>query len=87
MKTDKVNKVLMFAFIGVLLFVGVSLIINTSKSCDVHIDYDVTANSKANLTGVSLAEVKLACYKLCAEELRGDSYLMNNCFNKCEALE
>lgn len=78
---------MMIGLMFVLGFLAVSLLINTSKSCDVHIDYDVTVSEKTNNTYVNLAEVKLACYKLCAEELRQDSSLMRVCFQKCEVLE
>lgn len=74
-------------FMIVLIFVGISLIINTSKSCDVNIDYDVTVNPKINSSSASLAEIKLACCKLCLDELRSDSSMMRICLEKCEALE
>ena len=78
---------LMFGlFIIALVFVGVSLLINTSKSCDVKIDYNVKVNPINNVTA-SLPEIKLACYKLCAEQLRYDDSLMRNCFEKCEELK
>ena len=84
MKTDTI---MMIGFMFVLGFLAVSLLINTSKSCDVHIDYDVTVSEKTNTTNASLAEVKLACYRLCTQELRQDSSLMRVCLEKCEVLE
>jgi len=73
-------------FIIVLIFVGVSLIINSTKSCDVYIDYDVTVDSITNNTG-SITEIKLACYKLCVDELKNNYDLMRDCLDKCERLK
>ena len=83
MKTDHI---VMLAFMGAIIFVGVSLLVNTSKSCDVHIDYDVTVGQRLDGTNATLAEVQLACYKLCVEELKHQDYLMRDCLDKCENL-
>ena len=84
MKTDTV---IMLAFIGAIVFLGVTLLINTSKSCDVNIDYKASFGSENNATTSSLAEVKLACYKLCLENLGQNNYgIMDKCLNKCEGL-
>ena len=73
------------AFTVAMIFLGVSLIINTSKSCDVSIDYKVTVDSFNNSSAPNIYEVKLACYKLCAEEFKNMNYL-EQCMDKCEAI-
>lgn len=82
---------MMLGFMAVLLFVGISLLINTSKSCDVYIAYNATVdsiNSNLNLTNSpNLAEIKVACYKMCIDQLHGDSSLLMTCLNKCENLK
>jgi len=83
----KMDNIIMIAFIYALLFLAVSLIINTSKSCDVSIDYDVTVDTNSTGVGPNIVEVKLACYKMCIEELKGRERDFNNCLDKCEALE
>ena len=74
----------MIAIIITFLFVGAGLFYNASKACDVNIDYKVTVDPSSNSTG-SLAEIQLACYKLCVEELRTSS-MMGECLDKCEGL-
>ena len=70
----------------VLAFLAISLFYNASKSCDVIINYKVSVDSAGNSTTPNLPEVQLACYKICVEELRGDSSMMRTCLDKCEAL-
>lgn len=81
----KQDTLMMIAFMAVLLFLAVSLLINTSKSCDVNIDYKVSVDTNST-SYPNVAEVKLACYKLCLDQLRGSDYL-NDCLDKCEVLE
>lgn len=79
--TDKLEGI---GLIIVIMFLAISILINSSKSCDVNIDYDVTTN--INSTRPAIAEVKLACYKVCIETLH-DTSLTKTCLNKCEQLE
>ena len=79
----------LFVMIGImaaLVFVGVSLVINSYKSCDVSIDYDATVDGLTNETYANLAEVKLACYRLCITELYNDNSMQSKCLDKCEKL-
>jgi hypothetical protein len=82
----KDDKIIIITFIVALLFLAVSLLINTSKSCDVNIDYDVVVDT--NTTGIipNVAQIKLACYKLCVNELKGRDNMQKNCFDKCDGL-
>lgn len=82
----KQDTIIMIAFLCGIIYLGTALLINTSKSCDVNIDYDVSVDS--NSTGItpSISEVKLACYKLCVDELRANDYKLKMCLDKCEKL-
>ena len=85
MKED--NSLIIVILIITLLYLGTSLFYNTSKSCDVVIDYDATING-VNSTNATLPEVKLACYKICIDSsvIRQSNIRLNNCMNKCECL-
>jgi len=82
----KQETMMMIGFMAVLLFLAISLLFSTGKSCDVYIDYDVTVDSNETSKAPNIAEVKLACFKLCIEELRTNS-LLDDCLEKCEDLE
>lgn len=81
MAEDKIKD---YLFSAALLFVGISILINSFQSNDVYIDYNVSVSE--NSTGANLQEVKFACYKLCVEELSHDSNKMETCLDKCELL-
>jgi len=81
------DKYVMIGFIIALLILAASIGFNSIKACDVNIDYDVTVDPKINGTSRSIAEVKLACYKMCIDNLRRSDTLQRFCFNKCEVLE
>lgn len=76
-----------FAFLLVLLYLATSLFFNSFQSCDVHIDYDVSIDSNESLSNLQGSEVKLACYKLCIDELKTQQIKFNICMDKCEVLE
>lgn len=79
------DKIGFYALIIVLLILAISLFYNTTKSCDINIDYDVTVDQKNMTSFPNLAEVKLACYNLCIKEVSPD--YLRLCLEKCEKLE
>lgn len=82
------DRILVIVFIGSIIFLGVSLLVNSSRSCDVSIDYDVSVDGVVNGSGSPvLSEVKLACFKLCLDELRGSDTKYYNCMDACGGLE
>tara|TARA_Y100000310_G_scaffold28835_1_gene27455 strand:- start:742 stop:996 length:255 start_codon:yes stop_codon:yes gene_type:complete len=83
----KQDNIITIAFIIALFFVAFSLIINTTKSCDVNINYNVTKDINSTSSDLSMAEIKLSCYKLCVEELASASSTMRDCLDKCEGLK
>ena len=70
-------------FIFTLVFLGITLLINTSKSCDINIDYKPTFEGNINTSFTILPEIKLACFELCMKEIR-DYNQQKLCFEKCE---
>ena len=80
------KRIIEIGFIIVLLILAGALIFSSFKACDVNIDYDVTVDSFSNNTQVNLPEVKLACFKLCMEQLKG-SNSFEDCLEKCEGLK
>ena len=70
-KTKWEENLFIIIFTMGLIFVGISLIINTSKSCDVHIDYDVSIKDNETIAESEIVQIQFACYKLCVEELKG----------------
>ena len=83
MKTDTI---IMVAFLCGIIYLATALLINTSKSCDVNIDYKVTVDANATSTIPNISEIKLACYKLCVDELKNSDYTFKMCLDKCEKL-
>lgn len=81
--SDSTSNTIFIAFVIALFYTGTALFFNSSKSCDVSIDYDVNVSSGI---APSISEVKFACYKLCLENLKQTDTLMNNCFKSCDGL-
>ena len=75
----------MWCFLAVLIFVGIGLFFNAAKSCDVNIKYDLIPTTN-NTSPIAIAELKLSCYKLCIEQIKGNTALQTTCFDKCEKI-
>jgi hypothetical protein len=77
--------------IAVLLFVGVSLIINTGKSCDITMQFIVLGANNETLSNdtignQSLLEIKYSCTKICIERFENQYSYINDCWKQCNSL-
>lgn len=91
-KEFHLNETLMsIGLILVLLFVGVSLIINTSKSCDTYMQFillgaDNETQLNLSLSNQTVLEIRYACTQICINKFYSDSYDLRNCWEQCNGL-
>ena len=89
MKDD--SPIITIAFIVALLFVGGSLIYNTSKSCDMTMQFIVLGANNETLSNQtvgnqSLLEIKYDCTKICIDKFGSQYSYISDCWKQCNSL-
>jgi hypothetical protein len=91
-KNNFTENVGLWIFVAALIFVGVSLLINSSKSCDTTMQFIVLgANnetvSNQTIGNQSLLEIKYDCTKICIDRFYASgSNDLRDCYNQCNSL-
>lgn len=79
------DTLLMIIFICAIIFLGISLLINTGRSCDTTTNFLVLED--ANLTNQSLSILYFDCVKFCSDRYAGQGISSTtNCYNQCDKI-
>lgn len=80
-----------YCLVAVLLFVGVSLLINTSKSCDTTMQFIAIGPDNETISNESIGNgtvlgIRYECTKLCMNKFYDNSYKLKDCWEQCNKL-
>lgn len=79
------DNLMVWVIVATLIFVGVSLLINTGRSCDTTNNFVVLDD--ANMTNQSLSQLYFDCVKYCGDKFAGlGMSSTTNCFNQCDKI-
>lgn len=79
------DNLFMLVIVPVLIFLGISLLINTGKSCDTTTNFLVLQD--ANLTNQSLSILYFDCVKFCSDKFAGQGMSStSNCYQQCDKI-
>jgi hypothetical protein len=90
-KEFHLNDTLMsIGLIAVLLFLAVSLLINTGKSCDTNIQFIVVGSNETlgndTVSNQTLLNIKYDCTKICIDKFYSGGSAIKDCWNQCNSL-
>lgn len=80
-------------FIAVILFLGITLLINTSKSCDTYMEFIVLGADNAtpiedyNISSIKVIEMRYNCLNICNAQFKSsDGSKLRGCWEQCHLL-
>lgn len=76
------DNLMMCAMIGALIFVGISLLVESSRSCDSTNNFVVLDD--ANMSNQSLSQLYFDCVKYCGDKFSGSQGSKTECFRQCD---